>query len=1025
MPLPSWPGPGSVVWFVAAHLAISGCTLALLTLRRRVGVGWLWLWVGALSSIMWLAYAAGWRVAGPGEQHLFFGSGFIAPSFLMLMLLVYLEHGARDARRMLLGIAASGVLFQIFFQLARAEGVTTLQRITWQMVIAEPMSLGAALALMSVLYQLSLQLRLALPVSLRFFLALLLGIAVDTVLFPVLGFGDFRILRLISSPTDFALAKLFSALLLTLPAAFYLQRQARAGRRLAVQDMGPLSIAALGREGPVPDFEVWRSMAETLGDGMTAAVGDHLVFANAAMARIAGYERAEELTGLPLERLVAPEDLERVLTEQRARQEGAVSEGSYEWRLRRPDGTGRILATTATPALLGAGRVVIGIHRDVTDEREMQAQVEASNLAVHALMAGASSLVASLNTEKIVAAVAEQAGRLVGSEFVVFLEKVPGHDRFRCRHIEGAASGILVGEELSREETAYFGHLPRSGGRHALPLLADGQELGMLVVALREEGRTFTWNELALLDALGAMGAAALRTSQLVAGLRGAEQRYAMLFDQVPTPVFLYQLDSLRISAGNQAASRRYGWPAAEFLQRSMADLLALPEREASETALRRAAPGRPALLQRHRDRQGEEFDVMVNIAEIELAGSRWGLAACVDLTLERRNQERRQVSQRLESLGRLAGGIAHDFNNILTALQVDLDLLGADYRDQPALHNELAHVRGAVERAADLTRQILLFSRGEEPKRRPVRVNEAVRAIERLLMRSLGETAELVVQLAPEDPRISADVSQLQLALVNLCLNGRDAMPHGGVLRVTTSQVRVDDEMSARLGMSPGRAALLTVVDTGIGMSPEVLERALEPFFTTKKAERGTGLGLSIVHGVVRAHGGAVEMESRPGEGTRVLLYFPELEAADADPEASAPQATLHGRGTVLLVDDETAIRRAGRRMLERYGYRVLLAEDGEAALRELHGANGAVDLVLTDLVMPRMDALGLVEVIRREWPGLPVVLSTGYDDGRLGPGQVELFSAFVSKPYTPNEMLQTVREVLDAARGAGSGKR
>ncbi|MGE3526657.1 MAG: PAS domain S-box protein, partial [Gemmatimonadales bacterium] len=1012
----------SLVWFSLIHLTVAGATLGILSIRRRLGVGSLWLWVGALTTICWVSYGAEWRVnvpsitGGPGGvQRLFLGSGVIAPAILMLLLLIYLEHGARDARRLLAGIGFASILFQAAHELARFGGTTVIAAPGWQAVLASPVSLGLSLGVMAVLYQILTTRRPIFPHSLRFGLALLAGIAVDSFVFPFAAFGGLDLFRVMRSVPDFVFAKLLSSLLLTLPVGLYLTRQERLGRRLAARDMGTLAIAGLGNEGPVPDFEVWRSMADALGDGMTAVVDGHLVFANAAMAKIAGFPRAETMAALPLESLVHEEDLAGVLGLHRERQEGTqAAPASFEWRLRRPGGDVRILATTATPALLGSGRVVIGIHRDVTVERETRQQLESSNMAVHALMAGASALVPSLNPENIIASVSEQARRLVGAEYVVFLQKKPGADLLVCRHIEGPAYGILEGEEIRREDVDHFGRLPRSGARRALPLLADGQDLGLLVVSLREDGRDFSWEDLSLLDALGAIGAAALRTAQLILNLRDAERRYATLFDQVPAPVWLYDLETLRIHSANQAAVKRYGWNGGEFALMHLPELSpAQPDRESVEGGAHHSGAQVTApFFIRHRDREGNEFDVLMTVSQVDIGTARWGLAASVDLTLERRNQERRQVSQRLESLGRLAGGIAHDFNNILTALQVDLDMLVRDYSADAGLHRELAQVRGAVERAADLTRQILLFSRGEEPKRRPVRLNETVRSIERLLMRSLGTTIRLETSFAPEDPTVSADVAQLQLSLVNLCLNARDAMPLGGTLQITTRRTEISAADAERLGMAPGPAAVLAVRDTGSGMRPDVLARAMEPFFTTKQPDRGTGLGLSIVHGVLRAHEGAVEIESTAGVGTTIVLHLPELVHAEPPEEKTAVQE-LNGAETILLVDDEPAIRRAGARMLERFGYQVILAEDGEDAILKLETA-GAVDIVVTDMIMPRCDALGLVQVLHRRWPELPVVLSTGFHDGRLTEVEMNLFQAMVPKPYTPQELIAVVREVL-----------
>ncbi|MEO8199994.1 MAG: PAS domain S-box protein [Gemmatimonadota bacterium] len=1011
----SWFDPGSLVWFIVSHLAMSGCTLGVLTLRRRFGVGSIWLWVGALTVLMYVSSGAGWYVMGPsvhtpaGSNYLI-GSGLIAPALIMVMLLVHVHHGAGDARRVLAGVVASSFIYQLFQELAGIQGTLTFPVPSWRLVLASNVSFAAVLAIMTGTYYLLNRFKLPLP--LRFGSTLLLGIAVDSAVFPMLGFGSFSSIP-IGAP-DFIFSKVIAAITLTLPVALYLQREVRFGRKMLLQDMGAMAIGGPGTDGPVPTFAVWRAMAETLGDGMTAMVDDRIIFANAAMARIAGYSRSEDMTGLAMASIVVAEDLPRLMSEQGGKV-GSAGHRAFEWRLRQPNGQVRILATTATPAYMGSGRVTIAIHRDVTLDRETREQLEASNLAVHALMAGASTLVASLKPEEIIGLVSEQACRLVGAEFAVFLERIPGSDRLVCREVIGAAIGILANEEIARDDATHFGRLPKSGARHSIPVMADGVELGLLVVSLREDGRQFTWGELALLDALVSMGAAALRTSRLVRELTDAEQRYATLFDHVPAPVWLYDLDTLRIHSVNQAAIRRYGYDREEFLALTIPDLCSVGTRDAAAAGARRTgAFNVPSVLQRHRDKAGEEFDVLMNASVVEIGTAHWGLAACADLTLEQRNQERQQTSLRLESLGRLAGGIAHDFNNILTALRIDIDLLVADNRENPLLQGELVHVSGAVERAADLTRQILLFSRGEETKRHPLYLNDSVRGIERLLTRSLGKTVELVLSLSPDNPMIAADTAQLHFALVNLCLNSRDAMPRGGVLTVSTEQQQLEESTAQRLGISSRNVAVLTVTDTGEGMPSSVLSRALEPFYTTKRSDRGTGLGLSIVHGVVTAHDGVVELESEVGVGTRAVLYFPLLETGDVPRDRTVPSG-LRGSETVLLVDDEAGVRRAGQKMLQRYGYRVILAEDGEDALRRLEEQIEDIDLVVTDMVMPRMDARGLVAVIRTRWPEMPVLLSTGYDDGRLTEGDIERFDRLVPKPYTMDELLGAIRETLD----------
>jgi PAS domain S-box-containing protein len=1021
MPAASLVATRPLLWFVLLCLAVSVSVVGILAARRRWGVGVLWLWIGAATTLMWAGSGRSWPFLGPSGQPLTLGSGVIAPALLLLVLLVHLEHGARDARRLLLAVAATGIVFQLCNMLAGVGGAPLAPIIGWRHIAASAAAGFAALGAMAVVYRAAVRVGRRAPASLSvpvpFVLAMLAGTAADAVVFALVSSPGAAALARLGEPA-FLLSKLLSAVVVSLPSTLYLLHQMRQGRKLAVEAAGPLAIAGLGDEGPLPDVAVWRSVAETLGDGLTAESRGRVLFANAAMARIAGVADANELRNLPFERFVAADEVELHKRAQYERELGGRGAAHFEWRLLRPDGSERIIASTATPARLGGVRVTVSLHRDVTDERATSRRLAATSEAIQGIVASAAELVTSLDPAAIVPALAERALRLADARTVSFYAR--GADGlFVRRHAVGEAAegpaGPVAGSVVRARAEAR--------GERIVELTAGGRDFGVLVVAPQPGSPPFGRDRTVPLEALGAIGATALRTAALLRDLRLAERRWEALFDHVPAPVWLYDPDGLEILAVNEAAVRRYGWPREEQRAMRLDELAPSAERDAFVAGvlpLGDAGDSGPAHLARHRDREGAEFDVLVSGAAVEIEGRRLALAACVDLTLERRNQERIQTSQRLESLGRLAGGIAHDFNNILTAIQVDLTMIARQWAGDEALAAELGHLQSAAERAADLTRQVLLFSRGEEAKRRPVEIDDVVRHVERLLARSLGGTVELIVEHGAEPGLVSADSAQLQSVLLNLALNARDAMPRGGAVRVRTGRVSLDSEAAARLGVAAGPAVTLTVSDTGTGMAPEVLARAMEPFFTTKAPGQGTGLGLSIVHGVARAHQGAVEIASAPGAGTEVTLVLPALvepEDAAQPPTAAEPG----GRETILLVDDEPSVRRAGDRMLRYYGYRVILAEDGQDALERLEQLEReaqTVDLVLTDLVMPRMDARELIGVVRHRWPELPVLLSTGYDPGRLGPGGMDDFDGFIAKPYAPDELLGAVRAVLDRAR-------
>ncbi len=380
--------------------------------------------------------------------------------------------------------------------------------------------------------------------------------------------------------------------------------------------------------------------------------------------------------------------------------------------------------------------------------------------------------------------------------------------------------------------------------------------------------------------------------------------------------------------------------------------------------------------------------------------------------------EEQLRVSQKMEAIGTLAGGVAHDFNNLLVVIlnyaQFALDALPADSRAR----GDLLEVKKAGERAAGLTRQLLAFSRRQVLQ--PVRldVNQVAEGLEPRLRRILGEDIEFTLELARDTGQVVADPGQLEQVLMNLVVNARDAMPEGGRLRVRTSAVELRDSWAQEhVDVVPGAYAQIEVSDTGQGMDEATRARIFEPFFTTKPKERGTGLGLSTAYGIVKQSGGYIWVTSAPGRGTTFTIHLPR-DRSGATPQARAASAAASARGTetVLVVEDEAALRELTRRFLESAGYTVITAMDGTQALEILRGAKRPVDLVLTDVVMPRVGGGRLAQELARHWPGIRVLYMSGYTDdtienhGVLGPGM-----HFLPKPFTSDDLLCKVREVLD----------
>ncbi len=491
-------------------------------------------------------------------------------------------------------------------------------------------------------------------------------------------------------------------------------------------------------------------------------------------------------------------------------------------------------------------------------------------------------------------------------------------------------------------------------------------------------------------------------------------------------PDAIVVLDGTRIVLVNDRAEELYGWPRGELVGQDIDVLVSDDARANIPERMRRFREGRPgpmgAVTTTVRRRDGTEIPVESSVALVDTAQGRLVVAVVRDLT-ERALAEQEKArlraeahvhrSQRLESLGQLAGGIAHDFNNMLGVIvnyanfvieeaespRPDLKMIAADARQ----------VIRAGERGTDLTHQLLSFARREVVRPQVLDLNTVITEVEEMLRRSIGEHITLIFRPEPDLPPVTCDRGQIEQLLVNLVLNARDAMPSGGNLVIDTG--RHDDQVRLRIG------------DAGKGMTPEVVERAFEPFFTTKASGEGTGLGLATVYGIVSQAGGEVAITSEPGLGTTVTVLLP-VSSSSADslpvepePEPEPEPVLTHGHGeTLLVVEDEAALRDVAGRILSAAGYHVLTAECGTQALDLAAAHDGAIDLLLSDVIMPGMLGKEVAERITGARPDTRVLYMSGYaqpvlhSQGTLDPG-VEL----LEKPFTANDLLTAVRKRLD----------
>ncbi len=390
------------------------------------------------------------------------------------------------------------------------------------------------------------------------------------------------------------------------------------------------------------------------------------------------------------------------------------------------------------------------------------------------------------------------------------------------------------------------------------------------------------------------------------------------------------------------------------------------------------------------------------------------------DVTEQKNTEAQLRQAQRLDAVGQLAGGVAHDFNNLLTVIDGYAAML-LNQVEGPA-RADLSAIRDAAARAAALTRQLLAFSRTQVAQPRAIDLNALVLGVEEMLRRLIREDVELIVRIATAPSVVWADQGQLEQVIVNLAVNSRDAMPQGGRLTIAVAHLDLDEAEADQFGLQPGGHRLLTVADAGCGMPPDVQARVFEPFFTTKDQGKGTGLGLSTVYGIIRQAKGHITVDSIPGTGSTFRVYLPAVAALAVQQQADPHLDRLaDGAETILLVEDDPAVRELTERILNSAGYRTLVAADGRQALA-LALRHPTVDLLLTDLIMPGMNGRQLADQLTTLIPDLPVVFTSAHTRGILAAQGHGGVTAFLDKPFTATTLTRKIRDTLDARLTSGT---
>ena len=500
---------------------------------------------------------------------------------------------------------------------------------------------------------------------------------------------------------------------------------------------------------------------------------------------------------------------------------------------------------------------------------------------------------------------------------------------------------------------------------------------------------------------------------------RLSDERHQFLFKMSPLPIWIFDPMSLAIVAVNDAMVRLLGFSREELLAMRVSDLK--PAEEAAEIRDGVVHSPQGAVfrvgVKKYRRKEGAYVDLDITSHTIEMDGKRVLLAMGVDVTEARRLSERLHQAQKLDAIGQLAGGVAHDFNNILAAILSNAECAREDLCTTDAAAGMLREIELAAERGATLTRQLLAFSRQQPRRIETIDLNSAVRNIDRLLRRLISEDITIAIKLAPKLGAIHGDPMHVDQIAMNLILNARDAMPHGGTLVIETANQVLDAEAAGRLGIKPGPYVVLAVSDTGVGMSEATRAHIFEPFFTTKEVGKGTGLGLATVFGIVQQSEGTVTVYSEAGHGSTFKVYLPRVDAARAHSDTNVQSEPPPGRGRILLVEDDALLRTSLERRLRNWGYGVIVARDpGEALDVALHD-NEPIELMITDLVMPQMDGRTLASRILPARPATKVLFMSGYTQHAA----VKLMAVserehFLAKPFTGDQLARALEHALTA---------
>jgi PAS domain S-box-containing protein len=559
-------------------------------------------------------------------------------------------------------------------------------------------------------------------------------------------------------------------------------------------------------------------------------------------------------------------------------------------------------------------------------------------------------------------------------------------------------------------------------------------------IPLRDQGRVVgTFNvestggvamgeaDLRLMTALGEHVSIAIAKARLYTAARASEERYRQLVENLGEGITIVDSEE-NVLLANPAAESVFGVPRGTLAGRNLREFLSEIEfvRIRAESRKRSHGESNTYEIEIFRPDGGVRLIQLTATPHHDENGVFAGTFGTLnDITEARKTEEALQriedrlvQSQKMEAVGRLAGGIAHDFNNLLTVISGYAGLIDESLKSSHPMKPDIGQIRKAAERAADLTAQLLAFSRKQVLQPRIIELNEIVQGMETMLRRVIGEDIELVTALRPDTGNVKADRGQIEQVIINLAANARDAMPSGGKLTIETDNRSLGDSHSrAHPELLPGDYVMLAVRDAGVGMSAETLSRIFEPFFTTKEVGKGTGLGLAMVYGIVKQSGGYIYCESEVGAGSTFTMYFPRVLGMPSEALKDAvAQVPSGGDETILLAEDEEAVRRFTRAILERNGYRVIEAANGTEALAAISAPRCSIQLLLSDVIMPQMSGPDLARKVKEICPEARILYMSGYAESSIvHRGILDAEVELLRKPFDAASLLKKVREILD----------